>query len=107
MNSPSSIHDEDDHDDGEVFLDDADIIHEVTVDDEGSLSFVLSTHFHIHFYTICCLQYINCFFFSLVQIFPTRTMMVALMMKLEVCNLLFSSFQFHNLIFLAHAAQSG
>ena len=36
MNGPNrSFHDDDEDDQGEVFLDDSDIIHEVTVDEEG------------------------------------------------------------------------
>jgi hypothetical protein len=35
MNGPNRSFNDDDDDQGEVFLDDSDIIHEVTVDEEG------------------------------------------------------------------------
>lgn len=35
MNSPADHHDDDNDEQGEIFLDDSDIIHEVEMDEEG------------------------------------------------------------------------
>lgn len=59
MKSP--VHDEDDQ--GEVFLDESDIIHEVTIDDEGPfLSVSLLTYLlYLHIVLIIILRWIQIF----------------------------------------------
>ena len=63
MNNPTH-HDEDEEEQGDVFLDESDIVQEITVDDEGEsifpLSFSLSLFCFVLFLKFLCLPCCVC-----------------------------------------------